>query len=162
MKHLKLLLAYIIIFIISVFFLGYGYEYIGNNILGDLYSVFHFLLVLSLYIVSGYFITKKTEKFQLKRYWIIALIGICIWFAAYINSPTDLDWKKGNGSIIWLYYHLYIVPTELPFCFSNLTLIDKPNIIIKHIVLICFSIIPSVMQAVGGFLKTKRNIKQVS
>ena len=155
-KQLKLFSAHILIFIISISALIFLHSNPENEIFEIIGITLHVLLVISLYIASGYFATKKGEKFQLKNYWIIAIIGICIWLAAFINSPTDINWKKGNGGMLWLLYRIYIVPTELPFCFSDYLPIDKFNIVSKHIGLISFSIIPSVMQAFGGYLKHKK------
>ncbi|EDP97618.1 hypothetical protein U8527_04675 [Kordia algicida OT-1] len=154
-KQVYLLLAHIIIFIISIFGLIHLHSFEGNDIIEIITAIFHFLLVLSFYLVSGYLITRKTEKFQLKQYWIITFIGICIWLAAFINSPTDLNWKKGNDGILWFLYRIYVVPTELPFCFSDYFKTHQLNTVIRHVFLISFSIIPSVMQAIGGFLKTQ-------
>ncbi len=159
MKYLKLFLAHILIFALSNFIFIYFHSFYENTLFEITAIVFHLALVIVIYIGSGYYATTKTEKFKPLSYSIIVIIGICIWLIAFIDSPTDLNWKNGNGGLFWLLYRIYIIPTELPFCFSDYVSIDKFNIIMKHISLVTFTILPSIFQAYGGFLKTKRNIK---
>ncbi|MBL0685321.1 hypothetical protein JJQ60_17440 [Aquimarina mytili] len=146
-------MAHLVIFIISIFGLTYFYEYIEDESLEMFYSLFHFIIVLILYLMSGYLLTNGIDKFQIKNYCAIAFIGILIWFLAFINSPTDLDWKKGNGGILWLLYRIYISGIETPFNFSDNLSIWSKNSNINLAVLLILSIIPSSLQALGGFLK---------
>ena len=105
--HLKLIIAHILIFIISIFGFTYLYEYVGNGTLEIVYAVFHLTIVLLLYLVSGFLATDKTGVFDLKNYYIVAIIGFTIWLFAVLNSPTDLNWKNGDGGILWLIYRMY-------------------------------------------------------
>jgi hypothetical protein len=78
---------------------------------------------------------------------------------AVLNSPTDLNWKNGNGGISWLIYRMYISGIETPFNFSSEFSISTKNIKIEIGILLILTIIPSVLQAFGGLLKTNRNKK---
>ena len=160
--HLKLIFAHILIFIISIFGFTYFYEYVGNGILELVFAVFHLTIVLILYFLSGFLTTKKTENFDLKKYYIIALIGFIIWLFAVLNSPTDLNWKNGNEGILWLIYRMYISGIEIPFNFSDSFSISTKNIKYKIGILLILTIIPSFLQAYGGFLKIKLNKKTLS
>jgi hypothetical protein len=157
--HLKLIVSHILIFIISIFGLTYLYEYVGNGIFEIIYAIFHLAIVLILYFISGFFVTNKTEKFELRNYYIIALIGFILWLFAVLNSPTDLNWKSGNGGILWLIYRMYISGIETPFNFNNEFSISTKNINLKIGILLILTIIPSILQAFGGFIRIRRNKK---
>jgi hypothetical protein len=157
--RLKLIFAHILIFIISIFGFTYLYEYVGNGTLEIIYAVFHLTIVLILYLVSGFLATDKTELFDLKKYYIIALIGFIIWLFAVLNSPTDLNWKNGNGGVLWLIYRMYISGIETPFNFGDSFSISTKNIKLEIGILLILTIIPSLLQAYGGFLKIKQNKK---
>ncbi len=155
--HIKLILAHILIFIISIFGFGYFYEFIGNGPLEIIYAIFHLTIVLTLYFVSGFLTTDKTKKFDFKNYFIVALIGFVIWFFAVLDSPTDLDWKKGNGGVLWLIYRIYIGGIETPFNFNDSFSILTKSAKINVGLLLVLTIIPSILQTYGGFLRIKRN-----
>jgi hypothetical protein len=157
--HLKLIASHILIFIISIFGLTNFYEYVGNGTFEMIYAIFHLTIVLALYFISGFLVTNKTEKFEFWNYYIITLIGFLIWLFAVLNSPTDLNWKNGNGGISWLIYRMYISGIETPFNFSSEFSISTKNIKIEIGILLILTIIPSVLQAFGGLLKTNRNKK---
>ena len=157
--HLKLIASHILIFIISIFGLTYLYEYVGNGTFEMIYAIFHLTIVFVLYFISGFLVTDKTEKFEFWNYHIIALIGFIIWLFAVLNSPTDLNWKNGNGGILWLIYRMYISGIETPFNFNDSFSISTKNIRLEIGILLILTIIPSLLQAYGGFLKIKRNKK---
>lgn len=159
---IKLFFTHILIFIISIFGLTYLYEYIEEVTVLVIYSLFHLSIVLTLYIISGYLLTDNKNKFQIKFYWLIALIGFIIWLLAFINSPTDLDWTKGNRGILWLVYRMYISGIETPFNFSESLLIWNKNTNVNLAVLLIFSIIPSFMQTIGGLLKMRKKLYKVN
>ena len=107
--QVKLILSHILIFVISIFGFTGLYEYIVmNDVFGLIYSIFHLTVIVVLYIISGYLSSMKLHAFSIWNYYIVALIGVIIWSLAIINSPIDLDWKKGNGGVLWLIYRLYI------------------------------------------------------
>jgi hypothetical protein len=151
--QLKLIASHIIITIVSIFGLTYLYEYVGNGAFEMVYAIFHLTIVLALYFMSGFLITDKTEKFKFWNYYIIALLGFIIWLFAFMNSPTDLDWKHGKGGILWLTYMFYISGIETPFNFSSDFSILTKNIKLDIGILLMFSFIPSMLQAFGGFIK---------
>lgn len=155
--RLKLFFAHILIFIISIFGFTYLYDYVGNGTLATIYAVLHLTMVLILYVVSGYLATDKTNDFDISKYYIIALIGFIIWLLAVLNSPADLNWKNGNGGILWLVYRIYISGIETPFGFSESFSISTKNIKLEIGILLILTIVPSLFQAYGGFLKIKRN-----
>ena len=159
--HLKLFFSHIIIFLISIFGFTSLYEYVGNGILEIIYSIFHLIVILFLYLLSGFLSTEKPGKYEFKNYFIIAIVGFLIWLFAVLNSPTDLDWKKGNGGILWLLYRLYISGIETPFNFNEHFSIWTKNVKWNIGILLLLSIIPSLIQAYGGFLKIKWNKKNV-
>jgi hypothetical protein len=157
--QLKLIVSHIFIFIISIFGLTNLYEYIGNGTFELIYAILHLNIVLVLYFISGFLITNKTEKFEFWNYYIIALVGFLIWLFAVLNSPTDLNWKNGNGGISWLIYRMYISGIETPFNFNDNFSISTKKITFEIGILLILTIIPSLLQAYGGFLKTKWNKK---
>jgi hypothetical protein len=157
--HLKLIISHVLILIISTFGFTYLYEYIENGIFETIYPVFHLIVVFSLYVLSGYLATGKTKIFDFKNYYIVALIGFILWLLAVLNSPTDLDWKHGSGGILWLIYRMYISAIETPFNFSDSFMISTDNIKVEMGLLLILTIIPSFLQAFGGFLKVNRNKK---
>jgi hypothetical protein len=78
MTFLKALIGHLVITIISIFIMTYGYSILSND-LGDLlYGIFHFCLLVLLYVLNGYIITKTTKKFRIIDYSAIALIGLTI------------------------------------------------------------------------------------
>tara|TARA_B110000495_G_C22759742_1_gene444897 strand:+ start:30 stop:734 length:705 start_codon:yes stop_codon:yes gene_type:complete len=158
-KHWKLMLSHLLIFMISIFGFTNLYEYVGNGTFEMIYAIFHLTIVLILYFFSGFLVTNKTEKFEFSNYYIIALIGFIIWLFAVLNSPTDLNWKDGNGGISWLIYRMYIGGIEVPFNFSSDFSIHTKNIKLEIGILLILTIIPSILQAFGGFIKTNRSKK---
>lgn len=129
------------------------YAYVGDGFFEIMYSIIHLILVLILYIISGYYFTDKYEEFSFSNYYIVALVGVLLWFTAYFDSPNDLNWKNGNGGVFWLVYTIYIVPIETPFNFNDSFSIWTKNIQVNMYILLFLSIIPSIFQALGGFLK---------
>ena len=160
--HLKLIFAHLLIFIISIFGFTNLYKYVGNGTLELAYAVFHLIIILILYFSSGFFLTNKTRTFDLRNYYIIALIGFIIWLLAVLNSPTDLNWKNGGGGILWLIYSMFISGIETPFNFSDSFSISTNNIKLEIGILLILTIIPSFLQAYGGFLKIKWNKKNIA
>ena len=158
-KHWKLMLSHLLIFMISIFGLTNLHEYVGNGKFEMIYAVFHLTIVLILFFVSGFLVANKTEKFEFSNYYIIALIGFIIWLFAVLNSPTDLNWKNGNGGILWLIHRIYISGIETPFNFSDSFSIHTKNIKLEIVILLILTITPSILQAFGGFIKTNRNKK---
>ena len=156
--QLKLIASHIIITIVSIFGLSYLYEYVGNGTFEMVYAIFYLTIVLALYFISGFLVTDKTEKFKFWNYYIIALLGFIIWSFAFINSPTDLNWKHGKGGILWLTYRFYISGIETPFNFSNDFSILTKKIRLDIGILLMLSVIPSLLKAFGGFVKT--NLKK--
>nr|WP_321235283.1 hypothetical protein [uncultured Psychroserpens sp.] len=144
---------------ISIFGFTYFYDYVGNGTIEMIYAIFHLSVVLLLYFVSGFLVTDKTKKFDLRNYYIIALTGFIIWLLAVLNSPTDLNWKNENGGVLWLIYRMYISGIETPFNFNSAFSISAKNIKIEIGILLVLTIIPSILQAYGGFIKIKRNKK---
>jgi hypothetical protein len=155
--HLKLLLAHILIWIITTLGFTYLYFDIENETLQRISVVFHLTIVVVLYVVSGFLATGKTKIFNVKNYYSIALIGFILWLIAVLNSPTDMNWKNGFGGILWLLHNTYISGIELPIFFSFG--ISIKNIKLQIVLLLIITIIPSLLQAYGGFLKIKRNKK---
>lgn len=151
--NLKMILSHLLIFFISIFGLAQFFDYTGNGFI-TIYSIFHFLTVLVLYFLSGYYFTNKFKKFSIFNYAIIALIGIFLWSLAYFDSPNDLDWKNGQGGI-WFFYRIYISGIEVPFNFNDSFSFWTKNIKVEMIQLLTLSIIPSITQAIGGYIKTR-------
>lgn len=156
MMRLKLFLSHILITLISAGFLALE-SFIGDRVPVMVIGFFYLFIILVLYVASGYFFTAKNQMFNIKNYGVIALIGIVLWFVAVLNSPSNLDlgWKISNGEILWHAYRIYVFATELPFWFIFYGESIK-NVYLEASFLLILTIIPSVTQAFGGYLKTKR------
>lgn len=151
------LFCHIIITIVSVFGLTYGYVLNGSELFLMIYPIFHIVVIVSLYVVSGYIVTNESRRITVWPYFSVASIGIILWGLCVIHSPYDLNWKSGDGGI-WLYYRLYVSGIETPFNFIE-TPFDFSNILnlSKHINsiinLLILSFIPSLLQFLGGMIR---------
>nr|WP_299384173.1 hypothetical protein [Allomuricauda sp.] len=155
--HQRLILAHLFIFVISVFGLTSLYQFIVNATLELIFAVVHFLIVVLLYILSGFLITAKNKDYSVRNYYIIALIGLILWCVAFLISPDDLHWKRGDGGGVWLFYRIYISGLEIPFSFNGNFSFWSKHMNTNIAFLLTLSIIPSALQAYGGYLKVGWN-----
>ena len=157
----KQILIHIGITLISLILISYPYEFIGGGIFETIYGIIHLSIILILYFISGYLITEKNGKFEFLNYVTIAIIGIILLITALIESPTDLNWKNGNGGIFWLIYRIYISGIETPFNAIVTFNFSPLNMNFKIFVLGIYSIIPSILITLGGYLKIKPSFKGI-
>lgn len=150
--NVNLFFSHIIITATSVFVFTYTYEYLENSVFEILYAFFHFAVILVLYIASGILATGKV--FTFKKYYIIALIGIILWLIAFINSPHSLDYKQVKTAGLWFFYQLYVMGLATPFHMVSTT---EVHIYFDMVLLLVLSIVPSILQAYGGYIKVKCN-----
>jgi len=153
--NLKLISSHIIITLISILGFTSIYEFLSRGFFEIAYAIIHLTIILILYLISGYLLTDQTEKFEYINYPIIGLIGLVILTTAIIDSPNDLNWKSGNGGFFWLIYRLYVSGIETPFNFNDNFSFWTKNIKFNIFILGILSIIPSILQALGGFLRIK-------
>lgn len=156
----KLFISHIIITLISIAIFSIILVNIENDTYEIIFRIVFLILILSLYILSGYLSTNTYSKVNISEYSIIAVIGIIIWVFCFWTSPTDLNWKKGDGGV-WLFYMIYVSSllesTDWIFQIFKTT---KLNIKVSIFLLLSLSIIPSFMQYLGGL--KKRNELQVN
>lgn len=152
----KLVAVHALVILISIMGGVNIYEYVQNEIVEMIVIIFHLLTISYLYVFSGYFITDKQSKYNFWNYQLIALIGIILWTVAVINSSNDLDWKNGSGGIPWLAYRIYISGVELPFNVNDNFSFWTQNLKINMGFLLTLSLVPSLLQAFGGYLKVNQ------
>ncbi len=156
--QLKLFLIHIGVFSVSVFGFTYFFEYLESEQKERIYSTTHFIIVVALYIISGYVLTDDKSTFKIKNYSGIAFIGCILWVIAVVYSPNDLNWISGEGGTPWFLYRLYISPIETPFNFLESYSEDPENLKIRVVGLLVLTIIPSALQTIGGFVKIKKSV----
>lgn len=160
--NFKLIISHITILLISFHILMPIYSNIKSEEFNLINPIIHFIIVLYLYFLSGYVSTGKTDKYRLKNYYIVTLIGFIIWILAILSSPNDMDWKNGNRGILWLVYTIYISSIEVPFNFNDNFSYWTKNTKTNMLILLIFSIIPLILQALGGLYKVKKHHKTLS
>ena len=145
---LKSLLSHLVISLLSLWVLGYGYlDY--NSLWSTIYAIIHILILFAAYSYSGYVIFRGENKMKLWNYALIAIIGCSLWLICIVDSGGDLDWKNGPGGI-WLFYHLYTIGFNLPF-----SLLPQLNNTLNLILLLLFSILPSFFLMLGGYFRIR-------
>lgn len=131
----------IIIFIISIYdFKDNGYWLI-------------FLFSLVLYLLSGYFSTYKKSSWW--NYFIVSIIGIVIWVFCFISSLHDLNYTGQSGNICFLYQLYIMVTSPLNFIDSIQDFLNG-NIERQLFTDLLRLIFLSILQFVGGIIKTKK------
>ena len=124
------------------------------NIDSQLILGLFFLLTLSTYLLSGYFLTNKMIKWY--NYFGVALVGVLFWTVCYIKSPESTNYKQNNDSGLWLFYELYIM-AKSPLYFIKFSHYDLEFDLIGKLI---FPIIFSISQFIGGVFKMKRIKKE--
>ncbi len=154
----KLFISHILITLISFTGMSIIWVNIENDTLEFVFRIASLILIFSLYILSGYLSTNNESKVNLIKYTIIAVIGIMLWMFCFIISPNDLNWQ-GRESGVWLFYIIYtfgiLEPSDWIFKIFKIPEINNTNI--SLLFLLILSIIPSLLQYIGGIIK-KNNI----
>jgi hypothetical protein len=153
--NFKDLLIHIGITIVSI--IGtYPYELINGGILQSIYGFFHLIIIFFLYFIYGFYSTDSYKKTDTIDFFTITIIGITFLIMALINSPTDFNWKNGEGGILWLIYTFYVSGIQIPFDAINNFSFNPINYYIKIAILSVFSIIPGILILLGSLFKRKR------
>ena len=139
----KMLLSHFAISVIVMIILSnFEFDQIGYWII--------YIFSLFLYVISGYIYTSSKSNWY--NYFIVAIIGICLWTICFVKSPNDLNYKSRDGEY-WFLYQLYIMVS------SPLNVIDSINeVLTGNIKLQLYSqslipIIISICQYIGSILK---------
>lgn len=138
-----ILITFFSMMILSLFF----------NTDSKLILVLFFLFTLSVYSLSGYFLTNKMIKWY--NYFGVAIVGILFWIICYIKSPYNTNFKQNNDACLWFFYELYIM-IKSPLYFINVSDYYLNFDLFEKLI---YPIIFSFFQFVGGVFKMKMILK---
>ena len=112
------------------------------------------IVVLLLYFLSGYFLTRK--KVEWICYFAIALVGIVFWTFCFIQSPDSTDYKSNADSGGWFFYEFYI-QARSPLNFIRG---DDYSMKLDMFEKFIFPVIFSFLQFLGGQYKLKKRYRR--
>lgn len=150
MLSTKLFFQHLFICLISLL----GLAFLANRIQwNDFISLFYFVIVVLMYIFSGYISTES--KARVISYFSVAIIGIVFWTYCYVLSSNSTNYKSSDQNAgIWFFYELFITSK------SSLNMLpifsDKYSLNLDLFSKLIFPCVFSIFQFIGGQLKLKR------